>query len=261
MIIDTHTHIGLHGKTEMKLEYLLDSMMKYGVDFSLVSSTYGEEFYNDNEVIPYKDQYSINEDLIDIVKNNSSMLGALLWMKPYHESVNEKLIQLVKSNRDYIYGLKFHPFHSNLAFNDPKMKPYFELAKEFGLPIVTHTAASYESSVELVGEIAKEYESINFVLVHMGLGTDNKKAIELISEIENLYGDTTWVPYQNVIEAIRLCGKTKILFGTDNTIDGVDTLGSNFYQPFFNELKQYLSEEEYEHLMHKNAERLFGIRL
>ena len=57
-----------------------------------------------------------------------------------------------------------------------------------------------------------------------------------------------------------------MLFGTDNPIDGKDTLLHNrtgdrsLYQQYFNELKEMISPEDYENLMYKNAVRVFGIR-
>jgi predicted TIM-barrel fold metal-dependent hydrolase len=93
----------------------------------------------------------------------------------------------------------------------------------------------------------------------MGLVTDNLEAIELISKLPNLYGDTTWVKPENVLLAIEKCGTDKILFGTDNPIDGIDTLGKPNYQEIINNFKTILSETEYENLMYKNAQKVFKI--
>ena len=101
----------------------------------------------------------------------------------------------------------------------------------------------------------------------MDLGTDNSHALDLLGRLPNLYGDTTWVPVKTTVEAIRRYGSEKMLFGTDNPIDGPDTLLHNqkgersLYQQYFNELKKLISEADYKNLMYKNAVKLFGINI
>ena len=103
-------------------------------------------------------------------------------------------------------------------------------------------------------------------MVHMDLGSDNSQAIELLGKLPNLYGDTTWVPVESTLKAINKWGSEKILFGSDNPIDGKDTyLNDKFgnrslYQQYFNEFKTMVSKQAYDNIMYKNAERLFGYR-
>lgn len=262
MIIDSHAHIGKILDLDMPKDVLIESMKKYKIDFSLVSSVEAAEYDGDCQPINaslQKNQVVLNTDLINYVMDNKTLLGALIWCKPHAELINEAFENLIAKNINMIYGLKFHPFHSQLAFNDERMEPYFELARKYNLPIVTHTANSYESSPKLVYEVAKKYPEIDFVMVHMGLVTDNLEAIELISNLPNLYGDTTWVKPENVLLAIKKCGTNKILFGTDNPIDGIDTLGKQNYQEIIHNFKSILSDEEYKKLMYKNAQRVFKI--
>ena len=104
-------------------------------------------------------------------------------------------------------------------------------------------------------------------MVHMDLGTDNKTALELLGKLPNLYGDTTWVPIATTLEAIRRYGSEKVIFGSDNPIDGKDTYHHNIfgerllYQQYFNEFRSMIAYEDYENIMYKNAERIFGIKL
>ena len=57
-----------------------------------------------------------------------------------------------------------------------------------------------------------------------------------------------------------------MLFGTDNPIDGPDTLLHNktgdrsLYQEYFIELRGLLDADDYENLMYKNAQRIFQIK-
>ena len=146
MIIDSHAHLGKILNFDMRLKTLLESMKKYEIDFSLVSPVQAGEFDHNQKLIPLDSQvsqYEANKDIIDIVKKHPDKLGALLWAKPNLESCDDDFEDLIRENREFVYGLKFHPYHSNLPFNDPKYEPYFLLAKKYDLTVVTHTAGSY----------------------------------------------------------------------------------------------------------------------
>ena len=196
---------------------------------------------------------------VEFAKAYPNKIGALIWIKPITEKCNSEFISYVKENRKYIYGFKIHTFHSKISANDIRLEKYYFLAKELGLPVVIHSDINKEGNPLNIYNAAKKHKKINFVIVHMGLGTDHKDSFEYISKLDNLYGDTTWVPYTDIIEAIKICGSEKILFGTDNPVDGKDTLKA--YQPTFSNLKNILKNEDYENVMYKNAKRLFKINL
>ena len=69
----------------------------------------------------------------------------------------------------------------------------------------------------------------------------------------------------SVIKAIKTFGSEKILFGSDNPIDGVDTYHYNpkgepsLYQQYFNDLKDMISKEDYDNIMYKNSIKLFNL--
>ena len=104
-------------------------------------------------------------------------------------------------------------------------------------------------------------------MVHLGLGTDNKEAIKLCAELPNLYGDTTWVSVDSALEFIKACGAEKLLFGSDNPIDGKDTYLNNgkgdvsLYQDYFTRFRETVGEEVYSLVMAENAKRLFKINI
>ncbi len=264
MIIDVHTHIGDFLNIKMSEEVFLESLNKYNIDFALCSCVTAAEVDHKQVLIPMNEQVSqqdSNERMLKLVREYPNKTGAFLWIKPKTESCDQAFEEMIIKNRDIIYGIKVHPFHSKTAFNSEKVQDYIRLAEKYNLPVVTHTASDYESSPRLVYEMAKKYPSVNFVMFHMGLGTDNKEAIEFISKLPNLYGDTAWVKADVAIEAIKKCGSHKILFGTDNPIDGLDTYDNDmFYVNYFIELKKQLTTEEYENLMYKNAVQLFGLK-
>lgn len=264
MIIDSHIHIGKIINFDMKEETVLASMGKYGVNFSLVSNGEAAEVDHEQKPIPKEQQFGqieLNERLFNFVRKNPDKLGALVWIKPATEGCTPEFEELIVKNRDIIYAIKVHPYHSKLAFNSPQVTKYIELARKYSLVVVTHTANDYESSPELVYEMALKYPDVKFVMYHMGLGTNNEKAIELISKLPNLYGDVAWVKPEKGMKAIKVCGIDKILFGTDNPINGVDTYDDeNFYNFYRNDMKDKISKEDYNKFIYKNAIKLFNIK-
>lgn len=261
-IIDSHAHIGQVLNFNMKEEDILYSMNQYNISFSLVSNGESVEYDHNHILLPEEQRISqikSNKRAVEFAKANPNKIGALIWIKPITERCNSEFISFVKENRKYIYGFKIHTFHSKISANDIRLENYYSLAEELDLPVVIHSDINNEGNPLHIYNAAKRHKKINFVIVHMGLGSDHKESFKYISKLNNLYGDTTWVSYTDVIEAVKFCGSEKILFGTDNPIDGKDTLKA--YLPIFSNLKIILKNEDYENVMYKNAKRIFKINL
>lgn len=260
MIIDAHVHIGKILNFDLSINTVLEAMDKYHIDFSLISNLEGGEVDHQQNLLEEAKKYSqilINQKALNTVKKNPQRLGLLIWCRPLLETADDALEEFIINNRKYIYGLKFHPFHSNVSFSDERIVPYVELAKKYNLPILIHTANDYNSSVIRVYEMALKYPSVNFICAHLGLCTDHKEAIDYVSKLPNLYGDTAWLLKEDLQDAIKKCGKDKIIFGTDMPIDGVDTYRK--YEDYLaNDLE--ITQEEYENLMYKNARKVYKIK-
>ncbi len=270
MIIDTHVHIGDMLNFRLTKEDVVYSMDKYGIDYSIVSSLNAAEFDHQLRPIPRKYQHSQLEclnDVIEFARSEPNRIGVAVWVKPFGEKADYDLYKAINDNRKYIKAIKFHPYHSNVPFDSDKVTPFIDLAEHYGLPVVVHTGGSDAASCVRVYNMAKKFPKTKFFMVHMGLGTDNNEAIELISRLPNLYGDTTWVPLKSTLKLIKTAGIEKIVFGSDSPIDGKDTYLHNrmgdrsLYQEYFNELKEMITADEYDRLMYKNAAELFGISI
>ena len=270
MIIDTHVHIGNMIGFHLTEDDVIYSMEKYGISHSIVSSLNAAEFDHQLNPIPQQYLHSQTECLDDVLrfaKKYPRKISAAVWVRPFSEKADDNLYRAIDTNRKYIKAVKFHPFHSNIPFDDKRSESFIELAEHYNLPVVTHTGGSDCASCIRVYRMAKKYPSTKFVMVHMGLGTDNNEAIELISKLPNLYGDTTWVPVHSTLKFINTVGIDKILFGSDNPIDGPDTYFCNrngersLYQQYFNEFKEMISNEDYDKIMYKNAMSVFDISL
>lgn len=262
MIIDAHVHIGSFGRFDMKPEYVIESMEKYGIAYSLVSSGASCEFTEEHEPLPDDwefTQYSSNMLAVDFARENDGKIGVLPWCKPNTEGLDDEFSKLIQDGGKYIKGLKFHPYYSMLPMTALQIAPYLAFAAERKFPVLVHSADDEWSQPKFVYEAAKTHPNVNFIMAHVGLGTDNEEAIELIGSLPNLYGDTAWVKPESGLKLVKKYGAQKLLFGTDNPIDGVDTYAHPFYKEYFGEFKEKVSPDDYELIMHGNAERLFNL--
>ncbi len=267
MIIDTHVHIGTMLNFDMREEHIIYMMGEYGIDHCIVSNSECATHDHNQNPIPkeyLKNHVDTNLRVIDFARKNEGKISIALWVNPYEDV--STIEPLIENHRDIVKAIKFHPFHSKLRFDSQEIENYIKLARKHSLPVVTHTGDSECDDVKLVYKMAKSYPDVNFVMVHMGLGSDNTEAIDLISKLPNLYGDTTWVSIESTLRFLEVCGDDKIVFGSDAPIDGKDTYLDNgkgersLYQSYFNEFKAMVSKETYDKIMYKNAKKLFNIK-
>jgi predicted TIM-barrel fold metal-dependent hydrolase len=267
MIIDSHTHIGNIafevGKNRVKNlppQDLIKSLEKYKIDFAIVSGLEGAEFDSDKKPASKKLQVTQKaglERLLDFVSRNKVKVRGLFWVKPYNEKLTEEIKKTVKDNLNLICGLKIHPTLSNLKFSDKRFYPYLEMAVELGLPVQVHTENDGLSDVKFVGKMALVFPELKFIMVHMGMESDNLEAISLIKNSSNIYGDTCIVKHENVIKSIRECGSEKILFGTDTIVNGIDTYER--YLPLIKMIKETFSEKDTDNVLWLNSMTIFSL--
>ena len=271
MIIDTHVHTGIFEDidrvVDMSRENILEAMRLYHIDMAVVSDA-AVEFDCEWKPVPVEKQISQKDSFlnsIEFARLYPDKIRIMPWVKPANETPDEEFEELLRNNLDIVCGIKVHPFHSKIAFDDERVQAYIQIAQKYHLPVCTHTADCEEASVKKVYEMAKKYPDVDFVMVHMGLGTDNREAVDLIGRLPNLYGDTTWVSPEITKEVIEKYGSKKMMFGSDMPIDGLHTYGKNpkgepsLYQAYFHGLEEVIGTDAYEDLMYKNAKRIFNI--
>lgn len=253
-IIDSHLHIGTVAKFDMSEKMCLSAMNKYNICKGLVSNIEAIEYDHLGNKAPVKSQLDANETVRKMGEAHDNVKG-LFWIKPSEGFTNE-VREYIIENQDIFIGLKVHPYHSKLPVTDPLYKCFFDFAADIGLPVVIHTARDEYSKSDFVYEVAKQYPTINFVMVHIDLASDHKIGAGFIKELPNLYGDTTWITSGESLEMIvNLCGSDKILFGTDSPIDGVDTYKS--YQELLLHMDSNMQQSDIENILYKNSLRIF----
>lgn len=258
MIIDTHLHYGNYGQFHLNHNTLQQQMDENGIGKGIISSIECCEYLAEkDELMPKQiSQLKANQELLEAVKTTKERFYLSFWCKPATENNIDEVYTFIRDNREYVKGLKLHPFYSRMALEDNRYDSYIDIAGQLNLPVSVHTANDKLSNPMQLLSMAKRFPKVYFIMVHLGLCSDNELAIDCLAKADNLIGDTTWVPYDKVKKAIRVCGSEKMIFGSDAPIDGDKSY--SFYQMM---LKEYVEKPtgELENLMYKNAFRIFGL--
>jgi predicted TIM-barrel fold metal-dependent hydrolase len=260
MIVDAHAHIATWGTLKECKDTLLESMEKYAIGFSLVSDCDCSEYPTVGDKDVRISQIEGLKKVIAFAKRYPNKIGAAFWINPHNEKVTPELYKLIEKNRKYIFAIKFHPFESHLKISSPKLKPYLELARHFNLPLMVHTAADNYSDIAMLADVAIKNPDLVFVAAHLQLCSDNKDGYRALKKAPNLYADTAWVTMGHAKKVLTEIGEDRIMFGSDNPIDGIDTLGNPMYEAYFHN-KCKLPGRLYHNLMYRNAIKIYHLPL
>ncbi len=264
MIIDCHTHLNRYEEEEPetleeRYRLLKREMRENGVDYALVLSS-----YKANEYRPDVHQ------LLEVV-GDDPQIGVVAGVSYYGYRASDlaDLRALLQEGR--VRGLKLYPGYEAFYVHDPRMRVVYELAGEYGVPVMIHTGDTFDPRGKVkyahpleVDEVAVDFPEVTFVICHLGNPwlTD---AMEVIYKNENVVGDISGFTLrhfeerfeQYMLQAVRqvliFAGEpSSILFGTDWPICDIGG-----YLRFVRNLG--LSGEDAEQVMWRNTARVFGL--
>ncbi|MDD5885846.1 MAG: TatD family hydrolase [Erysipelotrichaceae bacterium] len=259
-IIDSHAHIAHWPTLKESESQLLRSMKEKDIAFSLISDCDCSEY-------PSLDQYKPHpvtaleglKHCLTLANKFPTHIGVLVWINPHHERLTPELIRCIHENNRFIYGYKFHPWESQMRITHPRLTPYLRFISLEKKPLLVHTAKDRYSSIRYLGMAASRFPRIHFVAAHLELCTDDKdEAIRVLKTHPNIDADTAWVKMSDAKRVIDEVGPNRILFGTDNPVDGEKTLDNPLYEEYFSNALD-LSGKEWRALMGGNAAKLYGI--
>ncbi len=264
MIIDCHVHLNRYEEGEFVLlreryAALKAEMERHGIAYTLVLSS-----YTVSELRPGVDE------ILEVVGDDPQIgVVAGISYENYRASDLAHLRSLLREDR--IKGLKLYPGYESFYVHDPRMRVIYELAEEFGVPVMIHTGDTYNPRGKLkyahpieVDEVAVDHPGVTFVICHLGNPwvTD---AMEVIYKNENVVGDISGLTLgqfeerferfmlQRVRDAIAFAGDpSSLLFGTDWPICDIGS--------YIRFVRQFgLSEEETELILYRNTARVFHL--
>ncbi|HEX8276716.1 MAG TPA: amidohydrolase family protein [Longimicrobiaceae bacterium] len=264
MIIDCHTHLNRYDASQPaslaeRRDLLRAEMDRHGIAHALVLTSY----------LVNPDRPG-TEEVLDLLEGDPrfGVVAGVPW--PVCEAGDFAALRgLLAAGR--LRGLKLYPGYAPFSLSDARMRPVYELAAEFGVPVMIHTGDTFARQAKVrfahplqADEVAVDHRETTFVLCHFG-NPWFLDAAEVVYKNENVLADVSgltlgeWEPrFQRVArarldEAVAYVNDpSKLLFGTDWPISAMGG-----YLRFVDELD--LTAEEREGMMWKNAARVFGI--
>lgn len=264
MIIDCHTHLNRYDPAEPaalvdRYQALISEMDRHGVDRALVLSSY--------KVTPDRPG---TEEILEVV-GDDPRIGVVAGVSYTHYRASDlaQLRVLLRSGR--IRGLKLYPGYEAFYVHDPRMRVVYELAGEFGVPVMIHTGDTYDPRGKVkyahpleVDEVAVDFRDVTFVICHLG-NPWFVDAMEVIYKNPNVVGDISGLTLGSFEERFEEFMRAKLrevvafagnpdslLYGTDWPIC---EMGS--YIRFVRQLA--LSEAETELILWRNTARIFKL--
>jgi predicted TIM-barrel fold metal-dependent hydrolase len=266
MIIDCHVHLNnYHEETAVALEESLDrlqaSMAEAGVTYALVLTSY---LVNANR-----------PSVAQVVKAveavpNLGVVAGISYMG-YKERDLRELADFLRAG--LVRGLKLYPGYEPFYPHDSRVHVVYELAEEFGVPVMIHSGDTYHPRGKLkyahpleVDEVAVDHPKVNLVICHLGNPwlTD---CMEVVYKNKNVYADISGLVLGEFTEAfedymeeqigdvILYAGEPdQFLFGSDWPICSMKS-----YVEFVKQLK--MPDADRHALFYENTRRLFRLPL
>lgn len=264
MIIDCHTHINNYHNDEVVslhecLENLQREMRRNRVDIALVLTSY--------KVTPGRPS---TKDAVLATRNlqNLYIVAGISYTSFNKEELSELREYLSEGS---IRGLKLYPGYEPFYPNDKKLQPVYELAAEFGVPVMIHSGDTYDPRGKIkfshpihIDDVAVDHPDVNIVICHIG-NPWIRDCMEVVYKNKNVYTDISGlvlgdftdrfeVYMRKQLQEMLLYGvePDKVLYGTDWPISSMRS-----YLDFMEELT--IPDREKRKIFFENAAKLFKL--
>ena len=219
-IIDAHMHMG-PDPGRMVPDYSAESIVK-------LMDHLGIEKAISANCLSLSDQFEAG--LADDFRANEASGGRIYSFFGYGPKYIEESLACIRAHKDdkRCVGIKLHPAGSRTKCDDESFRPAWEIARELGLPIMSHTWDVSTYNPKQIYAVAymfekwlAEYPDVTFVFGHCG-GRYNgiKQAIELGKRYPNAHYDITGDIWLNgfLEELVDGVGADRIVYGSDCTM-------------------------------------------
>lgn len=188
-----------------------------------------------------------------------------------------KIEHLVKNYN--ISGIKMLPGYNNVAINDLRIWPIYEVVQELGVPIIIHTGHSSLPSSKthvynnplFVEDVAYDFPDLRIIAAHTGMHWP-EDGLTVLLRYPNVYGDFAFwstMPFfkipQTMVWAKKLGLMHKLLWGTDYPeYDFEPEIKMYRSVPEYtrrHELEPFITDEDIDGFLGLNAARLLGIEV
>jgi predicted TIM-barrel fold metal-dependent hydrolase len=240
VIIDVHAHAGpwFFSMDVGSVELNLALMDRYGIARQIVSAS---------EAVTY-DMVSGNRRLAEVLAANPRLLGYVV-VNPNDLDASARELEKYRPGGRFV-GVKVHTTYPGRPLLSAEVRDALGLAAEAGLPVLVHT---WDETVLGLVDVLERFPDLRVIAGHMG-GPAWRTAVEAARRSDRLYLEpccsiTDRGRFRHALDRVPL---SQLLFGTDSTlVDPAIAFGVV--------LEAEPTDVEYEHVMWRNAARLFGL--
>lgn len=228
-----------------KISTLLEHGQNAGIDHFIVQSV----------ATTPKQVPSINNFIANAVAESGGKFTGLGTLHPDSEDIEGDMEHLLSLG---LKGVKLHPDIQDFKIDDYRNLKIYELCEKHGVPILMHTGDNrYDrSNPNRLCPILEIYTDLIIVAAHFGGYSVWEEASKKLKNFPNVYVDCSssfsFLKPRTAKKIIRTYGADKVLFATDYPM-----WEPSAEMEYFFKLK--LKDEEMEKILHKNAEKVFGI--
>ena len=242
--LDSHMHVSGRGSGELGITSLRVAMASAGISHGIVSW--------------------VENRALDRIDWSTTGLFPLVWVRPGETTLQEVRTRLAAG----FVGLKLHPTVDDYRPDDPDLDPYLEIAADVGCPVACHSAPG-EADPDHIRRLAERFPTVPVILYHTYLGPQEgrRRAAQHVHEQPNLYLETTWCRWREVLRLVEEAGAERVLFGSDASVDGPhhycrhppNVEGRETYNEGLVPLIRALNPQAARLVLGDNARRLFGL--
>jgi len=232
MIIDMHTHL-ICAREDLREQVYCD-LVSSGMDPKIWE--YSEEEYcegtraADRAIVfglrARKTGWEAsNARVADFVRRHAEKYVYFAAIDPAEPDCAEQLRNEVSVH--HAKGVKLGAIYQGVHPLDERYMPIYAFCEKNGLPIISHSAATFSSGVPLdyarpahMDEVACRFPGLRLVIAHLGHPWEGE-ALAAIRKQECLYADLSalfyrpWQFYNSMMLAVEYGCTNKLLFGSD----------------------------------------------
>jgi predicted TIM-barrel fold metal-dependent hydrolase len=242
--LDSHLHVSGRGSGELGVASLQTAMASAGIGHGIVSW--------------------VENRALDRIRLLATNLFPLVWVRPGVTSTDEVRRRL----SDGFIGIKLHPTVDEYRPDNGGLDPYMEIAAEIGCPVACHSAPG-DADPDHIRRLAERFPSVPVILYHTYLGPEEgrRRAAHHVREQSNLYLETSWCRWREVLRLVEETSPDRVLFGSDASVDGPhhycrhppNVEGQETYNEGLVPLVRALGPETARAVLGDNARRLFHL--
>ncbi len=260
MIIDSHAHltgqlgVGSFGIMAFSnsIEVCLAAMDRVGCDYVIQQSCIG--------LSARTDFTGYAEVSIAAYEKSGKRILTNFYYDPRQPEAGLSIMEKYHTHPAFV-GIKIHPSTHGVSADDARYRPVWEAARQYSLPIMSHTWALTSNPVQVLSvpekfeKYLKDYPDVPFVFGHSGGRVSGiRTAAALGQKYKNTYFDLAGDVYDyGLIEYL-----TETV-GADRILLASDAYWFDLAVPMGMVLGADISTEAKKQILGENAARLYGI--